>query len=78
MNPRNNTIPITDSTSGISRALAESLRALNHQVIILGHREALLDEVTHANSGMRAALFTAPTVPALPSSRVSSSPTSPS
>ncbi|WP_455381122.1 SDR family oxidoreductase [Salinispira pacifica] len=44
-----NTILITGGTSGIGRALAERLTAMNNQVIICGRREERLDEVARSN-----------------------------
>ncbi len=52
-----NTLLIIGGTSGIGRALAERFHRLGNQVIIVGRRQHLLDEITAAHSGMYGIAF---------------------
>jgi uncharacterized oxidoreductase len=52
-----NTILITNGTSGIGRALAGAFHQLGNQVIIAGARQILLDEITAAHPGMHGVLL---------------------
>ncbi|KJV31294.1 SDR family oxidoreductase [Luteibacter yeojuensis] len=56
MNISGNTILVTGGTSGIGRALAESLNDAGNCVIVSGRRQSLLDEVTAGREHMHGVL----------------------